>query len=75
MSAQKKLPCPTCKKLFEPNLDSTTMPFCSLRCKLADLNRWFEEEVGLPMGSSEPEDDEEEIAPESRSAPKEWRFE
>lgn len=48
------------------------MPFCSMRCKMVDLNHWFSEEVGLPVCTSdEPEDQEELQAP---SSPKEYRF-
>ncbi|WP_261342238.1 DNA gyrase inhibitor YacG [Aeoliella mucimassa] len=39
--------CPTCKKEFDPN-DSDSLPFCSERCRLVDLNRWFGEGHGLP---------------------------
>ena len=48
--------CPTCKKEFEP-ADSESLPFCSERCKLVDLGRWFGEGYGLPS-LPDPEDDE-----------------
>jgi uncharacterized protein len=44
-----------CDKLFDPE-QSPAMPFCSVRCRLADLNRWFEEDYGLPY--EKPEEDE-----------------
>ena len=34
------------------------MPFCSMRCKMADLNKWFLEEIGLPHEPSSEDDDE-----------------
>jgi endogenous inhibitor of DNA gyrase (YacG/DUF329 family) len=39
--------CPICKKEIDP--DSTRfLPFCSKRCKLIDLGRWFEEDYRIP---------------------------
>ena len=40
--------CPTCKKQFDPE-KSDAMPFCSKRCRLADLNGWFDERFSIPM--------------------------
>jgi endogenous inhibitor of DNA gyrase (YacG/DUF329 family) len=38
---------------------------------MADLNRWFNEDIGLPISSSEEEDEDEEPPP----APvREWKF-
>ena len=39
--------CPTCKKVFAA-VESKFAPFCSERCKLADLGRWFEEHYRVP---------------------------
>ena len=36
----KSRPCPICKK---PRAEAFA-PFCSPRCKLADLHNWFNEE-------------------------------
>ncbi len=69
---QQSILCPACKKPFEPNTASPDMPFCSSRCKMADLNRWLSEDISLPSGSSEPEDEGEE--PETPIAPREWKF-
>lgn len=35
--------CAICEKPLEPNAaqNSPLYPFCSQRCKLVDLNRWF----------------------------------
>jgi uncharacterized protein len=35
---------------------SPAAPFCSERCRLVDLGRWFREEQRLPMA---PDDDDE----------------
>ena len=40
--------CPTYKKQFDPE-KSDAMPFCSKRCRLADLNGWFDERFSIPM--------------------------
>jgi endogenous inhibitor of DNA gyrase (YacG/DUF329 family) len=60
--------------MFEPKADSAEMPFCSIRCKMADLNRWFEEEIGLPVLESD-EDEEEDGEPPQPPTPREWSFE
>lgn len=51
--------CPMCERLFDPE-QSSALPFCSTRCRLADLNRWLKEGYGL---SYEPADDEERFDP------------
>jgi endogenous inhibitor of DNA gyrase (YacG/DUF329 family) len=48
--------CPTCDRTFDPE-QSTTLPFCSVRCRLADLNRWLDEGYSLPY--ERPEEDDE----------------
>ncbi|MFO0013855.1 MAG: DNA gyrase inhibitor YacG [Planctomycetota bacterium] len=70
----RKLQCPTCRRFFEPDLAATSMPFCSVRCKMADLNRWLDEEIGLPVHAST---DDEEDAPDPPPTPsrREWNFE
>jgi uncharacterized protein len=65
------LRCPSCDKSFLVDLNSQCMPFCSQRCKLADLHHWMTESIGIPSGSSEEEDEGE---PEPPPAPKEWKF-
>lgn len=47
------LTCSTCGQRFL--LDETeTPPFCSERCKLIDLGRWIEEDIGLPHEGGPP---------------------
>jgi uncharacterized protein len=40
-----RIECPICKAVL-PNVadDYPTRPFCSVRCKLADLHNWMTEE-------------------------------
>ena len=52
--------CPMCERLFDPE-ESPALPFCSTRCRLADLNRWLKEGYGLPY--ERPEDDENQERP------------
>jgi len=33
--------CPTCKGQRRPQANNPTFPFCSARCKLADLGNWL----------------------------------
>ncbi len=53
-------PCPMCERLFDPE-QSPALPFCSTRCRLADLNRWLNQGYGLPY--EPPEDDQQRPAP------------
>jgi len=43
-----------CERLFDPE-QSAALPFCSVRCRLADLNRWFNEGYSLPYERPEEE--------------------
>lgn len=52
-----QLTCPTCQKTFDPAF-SPAMPFCSPRCQQVDLGRWLNEEIGLPVASSDEDEDE-----------------
>ncbi|HTN75455.1 MAG TPA: DNA gyrase inhibitor YacG [Pirellulaceae bacterium] len=49
--------CPTCDCLFEPD-GVHSLPFCTSRCRLVDLGRWYNERIGIPVRRS-PHDDEE----------------
>lgn len=40
--------CPTCKGVSLPYPDNRAHPFCSRRCKLADLSNWFNERYAVP---------------------------
>lgn len=41
-------PCPTCRRPANVSVDNPYRPFCSERCKLADLGRWLSEDYRLP---------------------------
>ena len=66
MSAKATVPCPTCGKLAvffaEP-----IGPFCSARCQMVDLGKWFGEEyrVSEPLRPEHFSEDDEEPLPES----------
>ena len=47
-----KLRCPTCKKMLEVPADWGPRPFCSDRCKMADLGNWLDEAyvISRPVG-------------------------
>jgi endogenous inhibitor of DNA gyrase (YacG/DUF329 family) len=41
--------CPTCgKAAVKPRPENQAFPFCSERCRLADLGRWLNEEFRIP---------------------------
>lgn len=40
--------CPYCHQPFDTE-KTEAMPFCSLRCKMADLNGWFSEAYSIPV--------------------------
>jgi endogenous inhibitor of DNA gyrase (YacG/DUF329 family) len=47
--------CPICERAFDPAA-STAMPFCSDRCRLADLGRWLDEGYHMPVERAEEDD-------------------
>jgi uncharacterized protein len=51
-----KINCPICKKTFDSE-QSTSMPFCSERCKQIDLGRWLDERYGLVYDRMEEEEE------------------
>lgn len=44
-----KIKCPMCTKEKEVPDDYGPRPFCSTRCKLADLNNWLNERYAIPV--------------------------
>ena len=40
--------CPTCKNSFDTG-ESSSLPFCSPRCRQIDLGRWLNEEMAVPL--------------------------
>jgi endogenous inhibitor of DNA gyrase (YacG/DUF329 family) len=62
-AGELKVNCPTCGKpvVQSPGADLPTFPFCSERCKLIDLGKWFDEEHRIkeplvPPGDSLPDE-------------------
>jgi len=47
----KKIKCPNCGKETQWN-NNPYRPFCSEKCKMADLSKWFNEEYAIE-GSEE----------------------
>ena len=48
-------PCLICQRLVE--VGSEFHPFCSRKCKLVDLGRWFGESYRFPVAKSDPTGD------------------
>ena len=44
MSQYPAVKCPTCRKQGQW-LEESYGPFCSARCKMIDLGKWFDEEM------------------------------
>ncbi|MCE2805551.1 MAG: DNA gyrase inhibitor YacG [Gemmataceae bacterium] len=63
MAAKGKVPaCIVCSRQLEGGLlEWPQFPFCSQRCKLVDLGRWFEESHTLPAGPRTAQEIAEEI--------------
>lgn len=40
--------CPQCGKPAKATPDNAARPFCSRRCKLIDLGKWFDEGNRIP---------------------------
>lgn len=40
--------CPNCDKILAHDVDGRWRPFCSERCKLADLGQWFAGRYAIP---------------------------
>jgi endogenous inhibitor of DNA gyrase (YacG/DUF329 family) len=56
--ASRQVPCPTCRQpaSFEPS--NRWRPFCSPRCRGADLGAWASEDYRVPATPpSDPDDD------------------
>jgi endogenous inhibitor of DNA gyrase (YacG/DUF329 family) len=69
---EKTIRCPTCGRQFEPEPAQATMPFCGQACRMIDLGRWLNEEIGLPHHAADDEDADEEETPQP--IVREWRF-
>ncbi|AKU91222.1 DNA gyrase inhibitor YacG [Vulgatibacter incomptus] len=54
----KEATCPNCGKPTEGRPANPYAPFCSRRCRMVDLGRWFGESYRVP---GRPEESEDEI--------------
>jgi endogenous inhibitor of DNA gyrase (YacG/DUF329 family) len=57
-----KIVCPMCKRVIENAPDDfAPRPFCSARCKFADLDQWLSESyrISSPLAVSEFDTDDE----------------
>ncbi len=50
--------CPICEQPFDVDA-SSSMPFCSDRCRQIDLSRWLDERYSLPVERPEDSDQDE----------------
>lgn len=57
--------CPICRKRFD-TAQSTTLPFCSDRCRRIDLGRWLGEEYSVPVDREE-DDEREQLGEQDES--------
>lgn len=49
------VPCPVCRKPAALSVDNPYRPFCSERCKMADLGSWLNGDYRLPAADAEPD--------------------
>jgi len=47
--------CPICRKRFDSE-QSSSLPFCSERCRSVDLGRWLGESYSVPVERRDDED-------------------
>lgn len=60
-----RITCPMCKTVIEDApADHPFRPFCSKRCKLADLHNWLTEayRISSPVRPGDLEDDEHKLS-------------
>ncbi len=53
--AARRVACPTCGTPVAYSPDNPWRPFCSERCRLADLGAWASESYRIPLRESDPE--------------------
>jgi hypothetical protein len=61
MASERTVPCPTCRQATVYSTANRWRPFCSQRCRGADLGSWASEQFRVPA----------EAPPEDGSAPPE----
>jgi uncharacterized protein len=55
---ERKVPCPSCRQLAPYSPANRWRPFCSERCRTADLGAWASEQFRVPAET--PRDDDPE---------------
>ena len=58
--------CPTCRKPVKPREENPRFPFCSERCRMADLGRWLNEEYRIPVEDADADAGEASATAETR---------
>jgi len=56
--------CPQCDKALPVDADARWRPFCSERCKMADLGQWFAGRYSIPADDEPAESPPEEPKPQ-----------
>jgi len=56
-STERRVPCPTCKRPVVYSERNPWRPFCSERCRSADLGAWASERFRVPAAAPTDEDD------------------
>jgi len=57
MTTPRKVPCPTCKRSVVYDSHNRWRPFCTERCRSADLGAWASEQFRV-VASEKPADDQ-----------------
>ena len=52
--------CPTCRRDVIWDTNNPYRPFCSKRCRTADLGAWAEERYSITSATCHPDDDNDE---------------
>lgn len=52
--------CPVCRKRFDVS-QSSSLPFCSERCRRIDLGRWLGEEYSVRVERHDEDDPDNEV--------------
>ncbi|MDE2080192.1 MAG: DNA gyrase inhibitor YacG [Burkholderiales bacterium] len=60
---ERQVPCPSCRRLAPYGERNPWRPFCSQRCRSADLGAWASERFRVPVPPTADEDDDAGAAP------------
>jgi len=66
VNAARTVPCPTCKRPVVYDSHNRWRPFCTERCRIADLGAWASEQFRV-VASDKPADDQ--AAPDRAETP------